>query len=140
MPTVAAHRAVATLRLQSRMVATGRYAARKQPRFGSGLAWLAGSAESLKNDLSSRQEYRSKRTTAGPLLHRHDRTASGAETLMADVPLLSRAANIRIEVATCSLAAALEFAHGRGQRVATLVQWPFDCSDLHSVWEPSSPS
>jgi hypothetical protein len=31
------------------------------------------------------------------------------------------------------LPGALRFSYGRGQYVATLVQWPFDCPDSHSV-------
>ena len=77
--------------------------------------------------------------SAGLLLHCHDRTSSGTKTLMAGVPLLSgKQCGSRWRSTT--LPAALEFCHGRGHHVATLVEWAFDCSDSHSVWEPSSPS
>jgi hypothetical protein len=47
---------------------------------------------------------------------------------------------LRGQTAIYSLPATFEFPDGLGQYVATLVQWPSDCTGLHSVWEPISPS
>ena len=47
---------------------------------------------------------------------------------------------LRSQTAIYSASCRLEFSDGLGQYVATLVQWPFDCTGSHSVWEPISPS